>query len=81
MNLMDILQGQLDHIVQVTDLEVTQAMRQLYTDTHNVAEGAGAASFAAAMQERDALRGLNVGTVISGGNVDAAVLAEVLRAV
>jgi len=32
------------------------------------------------MQERDALRGLNVGTVISGGNVDAAVMAEVLRA-
>jgi len=77
---LDILQGQLDHVVQVSDLEVAQAMRQLYTDTHNVAEGAGAASFAAAMQERDALRGLNVGTVISGGNVDAAVLAEVLRA-
>jgi threonine dehydratase len=77
---LEILQGQLDHIVRVSDLEVAQAMRQLYTDTHNVAEGAGAASFAAAMQERDALRDLNVGTVISGGNVDAAVLAEVLRA-
>ena len=76
---LDILQGQLDHVVQVTDLEVAQAMRDLYTDTHNVAEGAGAAGFAAAMQERASLRGLTVGTVISGGNVDAAAMGQVLR--
>jgi threonine dehydratase len=76
---LDILQGQLDHVVQVTDLEVAQAMRDLYTDTHNLAEGAGAASFAAAMQERATLKGLTVGTVITGGNVDATVMAEVLR--
>jgi threonine dehydratase len=53
-------------------------MRDLYTDTHNVAEGAGAASFAAAMQERHSLRAQVVGTTISGGNVDAAVFAQVL---
>ena len=76
---LDILQGQLDHIVQVTDAEVAQAMRDLYTDTHNVAEGAGAAGFAAAMQERASLKGLSVGTVISGGNVDAQAMAQVLR--
>jgi threonine dehydratase len=45
-----------------------------------VAEGAGAASFAAAMQERHLLRGQVVGTTLSGGNVDAAVLAKVLHA-
>ena len=49
---LDILTRHLDHIVQVSDAEVAQAMRDLFTDTHNVAEGAGAASFAAAMQER-----------------------------
>ena len=76
---LDILLGQLDHVVQVTDLGVAQAMRHLYTDTHNLAEGAGAASFAAAMQERATLKGLTVGTVITGGNVDAAVMVEVLR--
>ena len=53
-------------------------MRDLYADTHNVAEGAGAASFAAAMQERASLRGQVVGTTLCGGNVDSAVLAGVL---
>lgn len=75
---LDILHGQLDHIVQVTDAEVAQAMRDLYTDTHNAAEGAGAAGFAAAMQERASLHGLTVGTVISGGNVDASTMGQVL---
>jgi threonine dehydratase len=76
---LDVLIPHLDHIVQVSDAEVAQAMRDLYTDTHNVAEGAGAASFAAAMQERNLLRGQVVGTTLCGGNVDAAVLAQVLR--
>ena len=74
----DTLAGELDHVVQVSDAQVAQAMRDLFADTHNVAEGAGAAGFAAAMQERDALRGQVVGTVISGGNVDSAVVARVL---
>jgi threonine dehydratase len=75
-----ILQGRIDHIVQVTDLEVAQAMRDIFACTHNVAEGAGAASFAAAMQERDSLRGQTVGITLCGGNVDSAVFAEVLSA-
>ncbi len=75
---LDILLPHLDHIVQVTDAEVAQAMRDLYTDTHNVAEGAGAASFAAATQEREQLHGQVVGTTLCGGNVDSAVLARVL---
>ena len=73
-----ILQPHLHHIVQVTDDEVAQAMRALYADTHNVAEGAGAASFAAALQEREQLRGQVVGTTLCGGNVDSATLAAVL---
>jgi threonine dehydratase len=75
---LDIIAPHIDHIVQVTDDEVARAMRQLVADTHNVAEGAGAASFAAAMQERDRLRGQVVGTVVSGGNVDSETLAGVL---
>ncbi|MDP3166334.1 MAG: hypothetical protein Q8N06_12905, partial [Hydrogenophaga sp.] len=53
-------------------------MRDLYADTHNVAEGAGAASFAAAMQERAQLRGQVVGTTLCGGNVDSTIVAKVL---
>ena len=75
---LDTLALQVDRIVQVSDAEVAQAMRDLFADTHNVAEGAGAAGYAAAMQERDAIQGLVVGTVLSGGNVDSAVLAQVL---
>lgn len=75
---LDVLIPHVDHIVKVTDAEVAQAMRDIYTDTHNAAEGAGAASFAAAMQERAALKGKVVGTTLCGGNVDADVFAQVL---
>jgi threonine dehydratase len=75
---LEILKRQLDHIVQVSDGEVAQAMRDIYVATHNVAEGAGAASFAGAMQEREQLRGRVVGTTLCGGNVDATLFARVL---
>ncbi|GAD24415.1 threonine dehydratase [Acidovorax sp. MR-S7] len=73
-----LLMPHLDHLVQVGDGEVAAAMRALFTDTHNVAEGAGAAAFAAALQEKDALRGQCVGVPLTGGNVDAALFAQVL---
>ena len=75
---LDVLTPHIDHIVKVTDDEVAEAMRNLYADTHNVAEGAGAASFAAAMQERAIVKGLVVGTTLCGGNVDADVFGRVL---
>jgi threonine dehydratase len=75
---LEILMAHIDHIVLVTDDEVAAAMRAIYVDTHNVAEGAGAASFAGAMQEREQLKGKVVGTALCGGNVDAAVFAKVL---
>jgi threonine dehydratase len=74
-----MLQG-VHRMVHVSDDEVADAMRVLYTCTHNVAEGAGAASMAAALQQRDACQGLSVGVTLCGGNVDAAVLAQVLVA-
>lgn len=75
---LDVLIPHLDRIVQVSDDEVAQAMRMLFADTHNVAEGAGAASFAAAWRERATLKGQVVGTTLCGGNVDSDVLAAVL---
>jgi len=75
---LDVLMAHLDHVVQVSDAEVAQAMNALFADTHNVAEGAGAASFAAAWQERDRLKGLVVGTTLCGGNVDSSVFSKVL---
>jgi threonine dehydratase len=57
-------------IVQVTDDEVAAAIRAYWTDTHNLAEGAGAAALAAALQDKPKLRGKRVGLVLSGGNID-----------
>jgi threonine dehydratase len=57
-------------IVQVTDEEIATAIRALWTDTHNLAEGAGAAPLAAALQEKSKLSGKRVGLVLSGGNID-----------
>ena len=67
-----------ERFVTVTDDEVAEAMRTLFADTHNVAEGAGAAPLAALMQEREAMRGRRVGVILCGGNVDTATFAEVL---
>ena len=57
-------------IVQVTDDEVGAAIRAYWTDTHNLAEGAGAAPLAAALQEKTKLQGKRVGLVLTGGNID-----------
>ena len=75
---LEIIAPHIDRIVQVSDEDVAQAMRAIYHDTHNVAEGAGAAAFAAAMQQRAALKGKVVGISLSGGNVDSGIFAKVL---
>jgi threonine dehydratase len=75
---LEVVLREADDVVAVTDAEVAQAMRVLFADTHNVAEGAGAAALAAAMQQRDALQGKVVGVTLCGGNVDSEVFARVL---
>jgi threonine dehydratase len=57
-------------IMQVTDDEVAAAIRAYWTDTHNLAEGAGAAALAAALQDKARLSGKRVGLILSGGNID-----------
>jgi threonine dehydratase len=55
------------------------AMRALYEDTHNLAEGAGAAALAAAMKESAGLGGKRIGITLTGGNVDRETYAAVLN--
>ena len=74
-----VIAPHIDHIVQVSDDEVAAAMHALFVDTHNTAEGAGAAALAAALQERAQLQGLTVGLALTGGNVDAGMFAGVLQ--
>jgi threonine dehydratase len=75
---LEILWHHLARIVEVTDSEIEEAMRLMFTATHNAAEGAGAAGLAAARKERDRLAGRKVGVVLSGANVDRSVYARVL---
>src|SRR3954463_7291400 len=66
----DIIRKGASRVVQVTDDEVGAAIRAYWTDTHNLAEGAGAAPLAAALQDKSKLQGKRVGLVLSGGNID-----------
>lgn len=75
---LDIIRREVDDIVAVTDDAVAEAMRIYFSDTHNVAEGAGAAPLAAALQLRAQLAGRSVGLALTGGNVDREVFARVL---
>jgi len=75
---LDIVLAEADDVISVSDEEVANAMRVLFADTHNVAEGAGAAGLAGAMQQRERWKGKSVGVALSGGNVDTGVFAQVL---
>jgi threonine dehydratase len=76
---LEIFRSQLARVVTVSDAALARAMRQLFECTHQVAEGAGAAALAAAMQERERLAGRQVAVVLSGGNVDRDLYARVLQ--
>jgi threonine dehydratase len=65
-------------IVTVSETEIRCAMRILFTDTHNAAEGAGAAPLAAALQERRRVAGKRLAVIQSGGNINRDLFAEVL---
>jgi threonine dehydratase len=65
-------------IVAVSEAQIAEAMNVYYSDTHNLAEGAGAAALAALMQEREAMQGKRVGVILSGANVDRPVYANVI---
>ena len=67
-----------DRVVRVSEDEIAEAYRGFFTDTHNVAEGAGAAGLAALMQEREQMSGKRVGLILSGGNIDMPSLAHIL---
>jgi threonine dehydratase len=73
-----ILKSQLDDIVTLSEDELAEGVRLALRATHNLAEGAGAASLMAAVKLRDSLAGKKVVCVMSGGNIDRATLTRVL---
>jgi threonine dehydratase len=76
----EILQREMDDIITLSEDEIAEGIRLALRTTHNLAEGAGAASLAAAMKLRDRLSGKTVVCVMSGGNIDRATLQRVLAA-
>jgi threonine dehydratase len=65
-------------IIAVSEDAVAEAMRALHRTTHNTAEPAGAIALAGLMSERALRAGQRVAIVLSGGNVDMPMLAQVL---
>jgi threonine dehydratase len=74
----DLINRYAERVVTVTEEEIKAAMRHYFTDTHNVAEGAGAASLAALLQERSRIAGRRVGIILSGGNIDRSQFVRIL---
>jgi len=75
---MEIIWNGCERIVRVSEQQIRDAIVALYQDTHNIAEGAGAAAFAALMSERDLIANKRVGIILSGGNIDLELLQLVL---
>ncbi len=77
----EVINKSAERIVKLGEDEILAAMGHYFTDTHNVAEGAGAAPLAALLQERGPMAGKKVGLILSGGNADKALLTRALKAV
>jgi len=67
-----------ERVIQVSEDEVRAAMRAFFSDTHNVAEGAGAAALAALIKDRESMRGRTAAVVLTGANVDSNVFSEII---
>jgi len=75
---LDIIFANVARIVEVSENEIADAMCIYHEDTHNIAEGAGAAALAAALKEKSSLRGKRAGIILTGGNVDRELYVAVL---
>jgi threonine dehydratase len=65
-------------ILQLGEDDIAEAVRAYFQDTHNVAEGAGAAPLAGLMQERARMTGKKLAVVLSGGNIDTSIYQRIL---
>ncbi len=74
---LDIMRELMDDVILVSDDELRRGVYQILKHTHNLAEGAGAASFAAAYKHRDRFRDKTVVGILSGGNLDLTELPKV----
>jgi threonine dehydratase len=75
---LEVVRKGAERIIEVTDDEIAEAIRSIYSATHNCAEGAGAAALAALIKERAELQGRRAAVVLTGQNIDRAWMQTVL---
>ncbi len=75
----DVINRGAERIMQVSEDEIAEAMRVYFRAIHTISEGAGAASLAALLKEKDEMSGKRVGLILSGGNIDMEKFATVLN--
>ncbi len=75
---MEIIWNNVAEIVEVTEAEIADAIRAYFQDTHNLAEGAGAAALAGALRNKHNLQGKRIGIILTGGNLDRETFLRVL---
>jgi threonine dehydratase len=76
---LDIIRAQVDSVLLVDEGEIEEAILMLLEIEKTLAEGAGAAPLAALLRYAAQFRGQNVGLVLSGGNIDPLVLADIIK--
>ena len=74
---LEVIRRGAERVVEVSDDEVAEAIRILFSDTHNTAEGAGAAALAGFIKNRTSSEN-RIGVVLTGQNIDRAVMQQVL---
>lgn len=74
-----IMREVMDDVIMVSEEEMRRAAALLLEQTHNLAEGAGAATLAAALQQRERFAGRRVVAILSGGNLDLTQLPGILK--
>jgi threonine dehydratase len=75
---LEIIRRGAERIVEVSDDEIAEAMRIMFSATHSCAEGAGAAALAALIKERDRLQGRRAAVIMTGQNIDRSAMETVL---
>jgi threonine dehydratase len=75
---LEVIRKGAERIVEVSDDEIADAIRNIYSATHNCAEGAGAAALAALIKERARLQGRRAAVVLTGQNIDREWMQTVL---
>ncbi len=74
-----IMRALMDDVILVSDEDLCVAAARIMEHTHNLAEGAGAATVAAVLRQRDRFAGQTVVAMLSGGNLDLARLPQILK--